>query len=87
VGKRWRSGGVATTNLGVRARKSAKKIYGGVLKEVGPAIATVLATTPARCSRSGRSPPPRIHSPNFSIEKWRLNTNLIFLGSVGIFEI
>ncbi len=63
VGKRRRSDGVATTNPGAQAGKSAKKIYGGVLKEVGPAIATVLTTTLARCSRSGRSPPPRVHSP------------------------
>jgi len=27
----------------------------GVLKAVGPAIATILVATPARCSRSGRS--------------------------------
>jgi len=57
VGKRRRSGGAVTTNPGAWAGKSAKKIYEGVLKEVGPAIATVLAATPARCSRSGRSPP------------------------------
>jgi hypothetical protein len=62
VGKRRRSGGVVTTNPGAQAGKSAKKIYGGVLKEVGPAIATVLAARPARYSRSGRSPPPHIHS-------------------------
>jgi len=62
VGKRRRSGGAATTNPGTWAGKSAKKkIYGGVLKEVGPAIATVLAATPARCSRSGRSPSPYVH--------------------------
>ncbi len=63
MGKRRRSGGAATTNPGARAGKSAKKIYGGVLKEVGPAIATVLAAMPALCSRSGRRPPPRAHSP------------------------
>jgi len=63
VGKRRRNDGIATTNPGARAGKSAKKIYGGVLKEVGPTIATVLAATPACCSKSGRSPPPRAHSP------------------------
>jgi hypothetical protein len=63
MGKRRRNSNTATTNLGARAGKSVKKIYGGVLKEVGPAIATILAAMPARCSKSRRSPPPRAHSP------------------------
>jgi len=63
VGKRRRSGSTTTTNPGARAGKSAKKIYGGVLKEVGPAITTVFVATLTCCSRSERSPPPRAHSP------------------------
>jgi len=64
VGKRRKNGGVATMNPSARLGKSAKKIYGGVLKKVGPAIATVLATTSARYNRSRKRPPPHVHSPS-----------------------